>query len=465
MADTLSTNISASYNAMVERTIAQMPQSAPMLSLARKMIVPKGANSAQIPRVSSVSSVQTPAEGQELSTTSRFTLASSTISPTFRAIYVRIHIRAINYSQEDLVKLVSDEMALSQGQDIDTDLTGEFANWHTDNDLGATGKKLTLKLLRNARRTLQTVPRSKGGPPRGRPIVNVLRIDGEEQITTMLPQPSEGTDAEAASELVFATRAGYVRRNRMSDFASINVNGKIAMKLDPGDTLVGVAEVTPDTDLMLATRRGRAIRFPMDEVRVFVGRASRGVRGVRFQRERQDQVIGMSVLPHTDASPELRKQYLRYTASLRRNETPTDPPATVVLKQLAAEEVFVLSVTEQGFGKQTSSHEYRTTARGGQGVINIQTEGRNGPAVCCFPVAQTDEVMVVTDLGRIIRCPVSDIRVAGRGAQGVRVLRLDSSEKVVSVTRFDASADDEAEGGLPSTRIPEEISSSDGEIA
>ncbi|MCY3567442.1 MAG: hypothetical protein OXH38_02350 [Chloroflexi bacterium] len=173
MADTLSTNISASYAAMVERTIAQMPQSAPMLSLARKLIVPKGSGSAQIPRVSSVSTVQTPAENAELSTTSRFTLASTTISPTFRAIYVRIHVRAINYSQEDLVRLVSDEMALSQGQDIDTDLTGEFANWHTDNDIGATGEKLTVAKLREARRVLQSVKRAKGGPPRG-DIVTVL---------------------------------------------------------------------------------------------------------------------------------------------------------------------------------------------------------------------------------------------------------------------------------------------------
>lgn len=173
MADTLSTHISASYGAMVERTIAQMPQSAPMLSLARKLIVPKGSNSAQIPRVSSVSSVQTPSEGDELSATSRFTLASNTISPTLRAINVQVHIRALNYSQEDLVRLVSDEMALSQGQDIDTDLTGEFANWHTDNDVGATGAKLTLATLREARRTLQSVARSKGGPPRG-DVVTVL---------------------------------------------------------------------------------------------------------------------------------------------------------------------------------------------------------------------------------------------------------------------------------------------------
>ena len=281
---------------------------------------------------------------------------------------------------------------------------------------------------------------------RGRPIVNVLRIDGEEQITTMLPQPSEGAGEGAASELVFATRAGYVRRNRISDFASINVNGKIAMKLDAGDALVGVAEVAADRDLLLATRQGRAIRFPIDDqVRVFVGRESRGVRGILLGGE--DEVIGMSVLPHTDASPELRQRYLRYTAALRRKEEIVDPPDTADLKRLAAEEAFVLSITERGFGKRTSSHEYRSAGRGGQGVINIQTEGRNGSAVGCFPVAETDEVMLVTDLARIIRCPVSDIRVAGRGAQGVRVLRLDDSEKVVSVTRLDASEGDE--GGAP----------------
>ena len=173
MADTLSTNISASFGPMIERTIAQMPQSAPMLSLARKLIVPKGSNTAQIPRVESVSSVQTPDEGDELTEASRFTLTSQTITPALRAIRVRVHIRAINYSQEELVRLVSDEMALTQGQDIDTDLTGEFGNWHTDNDIGSSGAKLTLAKLREARRVLQTVTRPNGGPPRG-DIVTVL---------------------------------------------------------------------------------------------------------------------------------------------------------------------------------------------------------------------------------------------------------------------------------------------------
>ena len=281
---------------------------------------------------------------------------------------------------------------------------------------------------------------------RGRPIVNVLRIDGEEQITAMLPQPYDGNGEDIASELVFATRAGFVRRNRMSDFASINVNGKIAMKLDEEDALVGVAEVKPDTDLMLATRSGRAIRFRMGQVRVFAGRASRGVRSIRLRPG--DSVIGMSMLPCTAAGPEHRQMYLRYASARRRGAEPPELLDELFVKRMASEEVFVLSVTEQGFGKRTSSHEYRTTARGGLGVIDIQTEGRNGPAVGCFPIEGTDEVMLATDLGRVIRCPVGDVRVSGRGAQGVRILRLGDAEKVVSVTRLAISEPDEGSANV-----------------
>ncbi len=234
MADTLSTHISGSYTEMVERTIAQMPQSAPMLSLARKLIVPKGSASAQIPRVSSVSSVQTPAENAELSTTSRFTLASTTISPTFRAIYVRIHVRAINYSQEDLVRLVSDEMALSQGQDIDTDLTGEFANWHTDNDIGETGVKLTLAKLREARRTLQTVKRVKGGPPRG-DVVTVLSPVVAEHVLEDLGASGVGTNS---SWIPSGVSERLIRRFHVSEIplmgTAVFVDGYMAAD-DAGD--------------------------------------------------------------------------------------------------------------------------------------------------------------------------------------------------------------------------------------
>ncbi len=185
MPDTLSTHVESASNEIIERTIAQMPQSAPMLSLAHKVTIPKGSNKAELPRVTSVSAVQTPAEDAELSTRSRFTLGSKTITPTFRAIQVRIHTRAINYSREDLVRLVSSEMALSQGQDIDTDLLGEFANWHTDNDVGTTNVALKLAELRKARRFLQSVPRAKGGPPRG-DVVAVLSPLVAEQLLTEL---------------------------------------------------------------------------------------------------------------------------------------------------------------------------------------------------------------------------------------------------------------------------------------
>ena len=192
MADTLSTQVQASFNELIERTIAQMPQSAPMLSLARKIPIPKGSSTAQIPRVTSVSAVQTPAEGAELTSHSRFTLGSTTIAPTFRAIQVRIHIRAQNYSRENLVRLVSDEMALAQGQDIDTDLTGEFANWDSSNDVGTTDTDLTIATLRQARRILQSIPRREGGPPRG-DIVTVLSPIAAENVLTDLGAAGVGS--------------------------------------------------------------------------------------------------------------------------------------------------------------------------------------------------------------------------------------------------------------------------------
>ncbi len=295
---------------------------------------------------------------------------------------------------------------------------------------------------------------------RGRPIVNVLRIGNEEQITTMLSEVAGDPDDGLSSELIFATRAGFVRRNRMSDFASINVNGKIAMKLDPEDALVGVAKVIAGTDVLVATRSGRAIRFPMNEIRVFTGRESRGVRSIRL--DAGDAVIGMSMLPHTTARRDLRQQYLRHVSAKRRGETVTESVDQTAMQRMAGEEVFVLSITEQGFGKRTSSHEYRTTARGGRGVIDIQTAGRNGPAVCCFPVAEADEIMLVTDLARMIRCPVRDIRIAGRGTQGVRVLRLDAGEKVVSVTRLDVSGGNDSQPSEESADQASEHEPGDG---
>lgn len=228
MADTLSTHVSAAYSEIVERTIAQMPQSAPMLSLARKVVIPKGSNKAELPRVSSVSAVQTPAETDELSTHSRFALTSQTITPTFRAIQVRIHVRAMNYSRDDLVRLVANEMALSQGQDIDTDLLGEFGNWHSDNDVGTTNTDLTLSELREARRILQSVARSKGGPPRG-DVVTVLAPLVAEQVLTDLGARGVGSGSQY---IPYGVSEQLIRRFHVSEIplmgASVFVDGYMA---------------------------------------------------------------------------------------------------------------------------------------------------------------------------------------------------------------------------------------------
>lgn len=229
MADTLSTQVSDSFSELIERTIAQMPQSAPMLSLARKVPIPKGSSTAQIPRITSVSAVQTPTEGDELSTYSRFTLGSKTITPSFRAIQVRIHVRAQNYSREDLVRLVSDEMALAQGQDIDTDLTGEFANWNTDNDVGTTNTDLTLATLRKARRILQSVPRRSGGPPRG-DVVTVLSPIAAEDVLTDLG--AKGLGSSSTGWIPRGLSEDIVRRYALTDIpllgTAVFVDGYIA---------------------------------------------------------------------------------------------------------------------------------------------------------------------------------------------------------------------------------------------
>lgn len=229
MPDTLSTHVSAAFGEIVERTIAQMPQSAPMLSLARKVVIPKGSNKAELPRVDSISAVQTPAEGDELSIHSRFSLTSKTITPTFRAIQVRIHIRAMNYSQDDLVRLVANEMALSQGQDIDTDLLGEFANWNSDNDVGTTNVDLTLADLREARRILQSVARSKGGPPRG-DVVAVLAPLVAEQVLTDLGARGVGAGSQY---IPYGVSEQLIRRFHVSEIplmgASVFVDGYMAV--------------------------------------------------------------------------------------------------------------------------------------------------------------------------------------------------------------------------------------------
>ncbi|MEO0798850.1 MAG: DNA gyrase subunit A [Pseudomonadota bacterium] len=299
----------------------------------------------------------------------------------------------------------------------------------------------------------------------GKALINLLPLEQGEWITTILPLP-EDTDTYSSLELMFATQSGNVRRNSLTDFESINRNGKIAMKLDEGDRIIHVAICTPHDDVMLTTARGQAIRFPVTDVRVFKGRDSTGVRGIRLAET--DTVISMTILTHVEASPSERAAYMKQAALLRRAQGADDatdgddvPEAATVddgeeavgptdltperYAELSAKEQFVLAISERGYGKRSSSYEYRISGRGGKGIAAMVVNNRNGPLIAAFPIDDADQIMLVTDAGQLIRCPVSGIRIAGRNTQGVTVFRTDKDEKVVSVERIQDEGDDEAE--------------------
>ena len=284
-------------------------------------------------------------------------------------------------------------------------------------------------------------------PPRarGKALVNLLPLEKGETITTIMPMPDDEADWHTL-DIMFATAAGRVRRNRLSDFASVKANGKIAMKLDSGDRLVGVETCAAEENVLLAARSGKCIRFPVDDVRVFSGRTSTGVRGMKLAKK--DRIVSMTILRHTDFDTASRDAYLRHArrrtdgnGSAHENGL---PPETIA--RFEAEEEFILSITENGYGKRTSAYEYRTTGRGGQGVVNIETSKRNGPVVATFPVEATDEIMLVSDAGTLIRSPVADIRIAGRNTQGVTLFDTAEGERVVSAARFAKGFDEVGNG-------------------
>ena len=288
----------------------------------------------------------------------------------------------------------------------------------------------------------------EGSPQaRGKAMVNLLPLDEGETISTVMPLPE---DEESWSQLnvMFATAGGNVRRNLLSDFINIKSNGKIAMKLDEGDRLVSVRTCAPDLDVLLSTRLGMCIRFPVSDVRVFSGRTSTGVRGIRLAKD--DSIISMTILHHAAIDMEVRQDYLRAAAALRRSgeeEGETEPtPAELSpaeFAKLAENEEFILTVTENGFGKRSSAYEYRITGRGGKGIANIEMTDRNGPVIAAFPVEPADQIMLVTDAGKLIRCPINDVRIAGRKTQGVTLFRVDSDERVVSVARVSDAGEEE----------------------
>jgi DNA gyrase subunit A len=298
-----------------------------------------------------------------------------------------------------------------------------------------------------------------GPTAKGRALVNLLPDLGSDTITTVLPLPQDETLWDSL-HLVFATASGTVRRNRLSDFRNVRATGLIAMKLEEGDNLIGVATCREGDDVLLATRNGRCIRFQLsdEQVRVFAGRDSAGVRGIRLLDG--DQVISLSVLRHLQASIEERAAYLRQAGARRRGgaeeeaEVPQDaeePVRAVTLQaerfaELEAAEEMLLTVTDLGFGKRSSAYDYRVTGRGGQGIANIVLAPRNGRAVVAtLPVREGDDVMMVTDAGRLIRVPASQVRITGRQAMGVTLFRVNAGERVTSV--FPVVEDDSGDNG------------------
>jgi DNA gyrase subunit A len=298
----------------------------------------------------------------------------------------------------------------------------------------------------------------------GKALVNLLPLVEGEVITSILPLP-EDERTWGTLELMFATRSGNVRRNSLADFETINRNGKIAMKLEEGDRIVRVAICAPGDNVLLTTAQGRCIRFPVEDVRVFKGRESAGVRGIRL--EEGDEVISMAILRHVEATPGERAAYLKQANAIRRAQGAELPEGAADVEaeaeagesieeltpqryaELSAREQLVLTVSERGFGKRSSSYEYRTSGRGGKGIVAMVVNERNGRLVASFPVEDTYQIMLVTDGGKLIRCPIDDVRIAGRSTQGVRIFRTDENEKVVSVERIpeDGSGEDGPENG------------------
>ncbi|MBA4804131.1 MAG: DNA gyrase subunit A [Brevundimonas sp.] len=294
---------------------------------------------------------------------------------------------------------------------------------------------------------------------RGKAFVNLLPIEPGDSIMNVLPLPENEADW-ADYDIMFATRSGDVRRNKLSDFATVNRAGKIAMKLEEGDRMVGVALCTAEDDVMLTTALGRAIRFKADDVRVFKGRDSTGVRGVRLQEG--DEVISMAVLARVDATPDERAAYVKHANAMRRaageGEDETAAPeaeeegvadaalSVERIAELGAAEQFILTVTETGLGKRSSAYEFRRTGRGGQGLTAHGLGGRaGGRLAAAFPVEESDDLLLVTSGGQMIRTPVDQIRIVGRASQGVTIFRTAEGERVVSVERLPDSGGDAVE--------------------
>jgi DNA gyrase subunit A len=278
---------------------------------------------------------------------------------------------------------------------------------------------------------------------RGKAMINILPLEQGERITTIMPLP-EDESSWGQLDVMFATTGGTVRRNKLSDFIDVRRSGIIAMKLEDDEAIVDVQICTEHDDVLLTAAGGQCIRFPVTDVRVFSGRTSMGVRGIALAEG--DRLISLAILRHVEATSDERSAYLKMRRAVAGEGAAEETPETdseeagsaIQLSseryvEMSAQEQVVLTISVNGYGKRTSSYEYRTTGRGGKGIVAMSVNSRNGKLVASFPVEHSDQIMLVTDKGQLIRCPVEDIRIAGRSTQGVIVFDTAEDEHVVSV--------------------------------
>ena len=310
---------------------------------------------------------------------------------------------------------------------------------------------------------------------RGKAFINLFPIEPGESITSILPLPEDEATWDQY-DVMFSTRSGGVRRNKLSDFVQINRNGKIAMKLDEGDSIIGVGLCNAaQNDILLTTALGRCIRFATEEVRVFAGRESTGVRGIRLAET--DTVISMAILRSVDATPAERTAYVKHSNAMRRavlgegedvedvavpeDDDEAGEEAALSgdrIAALGAAEEFILTVSTEGYGKRTSAYEFRRTGRGGQGLLaqDLTKKGKGGRLAASFPVEEFDEILLVTDQGQLIRTPVTQVRVISRNTSGVTIFRTGADEHVVSVERLaDQGGGDEVPDDEDGPEAPE----------
>jgi DNA gyrase subunit A len=290
-------------------------------------------------------------------------------------------------------------------------------------------------------------------------MINILPLEQGETITTVMPLP-EDESTWGSLDVMFASTRGTVRRNKLSDFVDVRRSGIIAMKLGEGEAILDVQICTERDDVLFTTAGGQCIRFPVTDVRVFSGRTSMGVRGIALADG--DRVISMSILRHIDATADERAAYLKRASAVRRGlgvepeedeaEEGTENGGNAGIElgeqryvEMSAAEQFVLTISERGYGKRTSSYEYRTTGRGGKGIVAMAVTGKTGRVVASFPVEEADQIMLVTTGGQLIRTRVEGIRIAGRSTQGVIVFDTAEDERVASVERL--SEEGEENGG------------------